>query len=335
MDAIQAAQIKKQADDSIFRKPNVVATGIGYKNGDPEQDLAIIASVVEKKPPGLRKGHISRFSRVAKGYDGLQTDVIQTGHYVALSNNLPTDRWRPKVPAGVSISHINVTAGTLGAWIVHDGQLKILSNNHVIANSNDAKKGDAILQPGVHDGGNESDIIAALDRWIPIEFEGEESDCDGINMIARATNLFARKLGRRSELRTYVTKREAENMVDCALATPLDPNIVLNEFIDRTKINGITQLDLNSFVHKYGRTTGHTNNVIIQKDVSANISYGPGKMARFVNQLMAGPMSSGGDSGSVVLDEENRIGGLLFAGSKTTTLINPIHLVLDSLGINF
>ena len=40
--------------------------------------------------------------------------------------------------------------------------------------------------------------------------------------------------------------------------------------------------------------------------------------ARFSDQLMAGAMSQGGDSGSAVLDDRKRLVGLLFAGSDTT-----------------
>jgi len=44
--------------------------------------------------------------------------------------------------------------------------------------------------------------------------------------------------------------------------------------------------------------------------------------------------SAGGDSGSLVLDEENRAVGLLFAGSEKYTIINQINHVLDQLGVS-
>ena len=44
--------------------------------------------------------------------------------------------------------------------------------------------------------------------------------------------------------------------------------------------------------------------------------------------------SKAGDSGSLVLDEENRAVGLLFAGSEEFTVINPIKTVLDKLGFD-
>jgi hypothetical protein len=44
-------------------------------------------------------------------------------------------------------------------------------------------------------------------------------------------------------------------------------------------------------------------------------------------------MSQGGDSGSAVLDAERRVVGLLFAGSESTTVLNPIQFVLDALQV--
>jgi hypothetical protein len=45
-------------------------------------------------------------------------------------------------------------------------------------------------------------------------------------------------------------------------------------------------------------------------------------------------MSQGGDSGSVILDDNSRILGLLFAGSDTTTVINRIENVFSALGVS-
>jgi hypothetical protein len=85
----------------------------------------------------------------------------------------PTSRFRPEVPSGVSAGHFAITAGTLGA-VVKDrmtGEKLLLSNNHVFANSNDAQLGDAILQPGPADGGqNPGDQVARLERFIPLTY---------------------------------------------------------------------------------------------------------------------------------------------------------------------
>jgi hypothetical protein len=76
-----------------------------------------------------------------------------------------------------------------------------------------------------------------------------------------------------------------------------------------------------------------TTGEILQVDVTADVSYGAGRTARFTGQLMAGAMSQGGDSGSAILDGGGNLVGLLFAGSDTTTIINPIENVVAALGI--
>jgi hypothetical protein len=86
-------------------------------------------------------------------------------------------------------------------------------------------------------------------------------------------------------------------------------------------------------VQKSGRTTGHTTDQITQLDVTVSVSYGGTRIAVFKNQLMAGAMSQGGDSGSAVLDMNKQVVGLLFAGSTSTTIINPMQLVLDALQV--
>ncbi|MEQ8975381.1 MAG: hypothetical protein RIE73_33970 [Coleofasciculus sp. C1-SOL-03] len=94
------------------------------------------------------------------------TDV-QPLQFQAFEN---TDRMRP-CPGGYSIGHPDVTAGTLGCLVKDklNQRTVILSNNHVLANSNQAQVGDPIIQPGSADGGTiESDTIATLERFYPL-----------------------------------------------------------------------------------------------------------------------------------------------------------------------
>jgi hypothetical protein len=69
-------------------------------------------------------------------------------------------------------------------------------------------------------------------------------------------------------------------------------------------------------------------------DVTVDVQYGTNLVARFTDQLMAGAMSQGGDSGSAVLDDRNYIVGLLFAGSDQTTIINRIEHVFQLLNLS-
>src|SRR5262249_2694789 len=72
---------------------------------------------------------------------------------------------------GSSIGHFAITAGTLGCFVTRPKTkaIGVLSNNHVLANENRAKKGDAILQPGKADGGKRRDRVATLDRFVPLK----------------------------------------------------------------------------------------------------------------------------------------------------------------------
>ncbi len=317
-------------------KPNVVATGVGYKivNGKKSDELAIICSVVSKKA----KRKLTAQEIIPATIQGITTDVYPVGIIYALQD--PKGKFRP-APGGVSIGHIHITAGTLGCLVQKDGKKFILSNNHVLADSNDAEIGDAILQPGPYDNGSyPQDQLAELSDFIPIHFEGESNGNGGSPCkIAGATSAFLNALaalvGSRTRLKPErrVSSQAGENVVDCAIAEPLDEKDVLNEILNIGKISGVAEGTLGMAVKKSGRTTGLTTGSIQQVDVTVQVSYGSNKTATFVDQLMAGEMSAGGDSGSAVLNEQNEIIGLLFAGSSNSTIFNRIQNVFDALSV--
>jgi hypothetical protein len=120
--------------------------------------------------------------------------------------------------------------------------------------------------------------------------------------------------------------------VDCALGRPLSPDLVAPDILNIGVPIGAGSATLGTALQKTGRTTGYTTGQITQIDVTVSVDYG-GPIATFRNQLMAGAMSQGGDSGSAVLDMNKRVVGLLFAGSASTTIMNPIQLVLDALQV--
>jgi hypothetical protein len=125
-----------------------------------------------------------------------------------------------------------------------------------------------------------------------------------------------------------------ENLVDAALARPLNPGDVRNDILEIGTITGFRSAELGMAIRKSGRTTGLTTDTIQQVDVTANVSYGGTSVARFTDQLLAGPMSKGGDSGSAVVDAGTNLVGLLFAGSDTTTIINRIEHVFTGLQVH-
>jgi len=72
---------------------------------------------------------------------------------------------------------------------------------------------------------------------------------------------------------------------------------------------------------------------VTQVDVTADVSYGENRTVRFTDQFMAGAMSQPGDSGSAVLNDNNELVGLLFAGSDTSTIMNRIENVFSALSL--
>ncbi len=324
--------VKETHKDAILSKPNVVGVGIGYKviKGRRTDELCTVVLVRQKIP----EAGLDPEALVAPEIDGVATDVVQVGNLWALQS--PIDRWRP-APGGVSLGHYQVTAGTFGS-VVRDratGERLILSNNHVLANSNDANPGDPILQPGVADGGKvENDTIARLERFCPIEFSTLPPVCPLAIGVVNMANALARVLGSRHRLQAIQSDPTASNLVDAAVARPLDNNDILAEILVIGVVGGTTEATLGMSVRKSGRTTGLTTGEITVLEATVDVGYGSGRTARFDEQIVTSPMSSPGDSGSLLVagDSQHAV-GLLFAGSDQTTIHNPIQAVLDCLEV--
>lgn len=314
----------------LLKKKNVVAVGKGFRvtAGVKTKERAIVCSVVKKEP----SIYLKKKDLIPKEVEGEMTDVIETGEIKALKSR--TDKWRP-APGGVSIGHEDISAGTLGCLVEKGGEVYILSNNHVLADSNKASFGDSILQPGKHDGGTWRDRIATLSDFVPIEFEGAPSPPGGCKIgraIVKMLN-FSASTARRGSRVQLISTQQADNLVDAAIALPIDDGDVEKTILDIGLPTGFGEGVLGMPIQKSGRTTGWTVGEILQVDVAVTVSYGEGKTALFVDQFLAGAMSAGGDSGSAVLDMDNYIIGLLFAGSDKSTIINPIQYVIDLLNL--
>jgi len=269
------------------------------------------------------KSQLSEADLVPPTLHGMQTDVLTVGQLfagggdgAAVEPQTLKNRVRP-AKGGYSVGHVKITAGTLSTCVydilpgggvsppVHGVGIPpkyyILSNNHVLANSNDAHLGDPILQPGPFDGGvDPADRIATLSRFIPINF----------------------------------LPSPIPNLVDAAVAEgqfhDLDREIYWIGHVDgwRRKQN----VKVGTVVKKTGRTTNFTTGRITAVNATVNVSYGAGKVARFVDQIITTNISAGGDSGSLVVtvDPERccRVAvGLLFAGSSVVTILNQIENV--------
>ena len=281
---------------------NVVGWGIG-KNASGEDTVLVH---VQEEFQGLK---------IPKDFKGLPTEIVEVGKVTVYQN--PIERHRP-TRAGVSVGHPSITSGTLGCLVEKNGNHYILSNNHVLAATNNAEVSDPVVQPGrKYDGSSPHDDIAILEEYHPIDFS---LDPENLNRIDAAIA----KVG------------------DCL------QQIVMPEIID---IGLPRSVPLSEYGHdprgrlvrKYGAKTLHTIGIIQAIDVFVTVTYnvdGQEHEAMFDGQISIegvdlSPFSKGGDSGSLIVDSEwLKPVGLLFAGGsnekgKKVTYANPIELVLE------
>lgn len=309
-------QVRRLVDSSILRMPGVMGVATGYKQvkGERTDELAVIIYVAKKLPlDRLPFFHTIPSSLGIRGVT-IPTDVVEVGYYVPYTYD---NRERP-AKGGVSIGHLNITAGTLGGLVCgpacekEENSILILSNNHVLAAVNQGQKGDHITQPGQYDGGTcHVDCIATLERFVPIDLS------DG-----------------------------ATNYVDCAVAKPYNNSDVSFDIHDigmpnLTETYTLTPQDVVNAtnVQKTGRTTQHTVGYVSAIDWKGTVLY-EWTPVYFENQIVVetldgNPVAEGGDSGSLVLTMDNKVCGLLFAGptSGQHYLANHIGEVFNRLNV--
>jgi hypothetical protein len=375
-------RVLKAHRNVLMAKSNVVAVGVGEETVDGKKTgrEAVICFVQKKMPLETISAQDIVPQALDDGGSPVATDVVEIGLVKALAVADHRRKHRPIVP-GISVGHYKITAGTLGLIVEKDGEAHILSNNHVLADSNHAALGDKIYQPGPYDGGNTTSEVAVLSHFVPIHFDttsenlvdcalarintavvvpppeppvdeppvtppapGDSSGrkwCPLTRAFIAVGNAASKALG--SGVRVQAYRVDSQNTVTVngdqvnsdPLVDALEPISFTNEVLDMGAISGDVNyiVDVGDMVQKSGRTTGFTQDEIIATDVTVDVDYGADGTARFTNQLLAGSMSQGGDSGSVIFNENKDVVGLLFAGSDTVTIFCPIEAVFTKLGI--
>jgi hypothetical protein len=315
-----------EAEAALSGASNIIGVGIGAgigEQGVAQESLGDVApgefslNVYVVEPIGseqVRSAISEAMGISAASSSDVPMNVIVTGMVDAQPH-----RWKLRpAPAGISVGHVRVTAGTIGCLAVgrsapRNSRRLMLSNNHVIANSNNAAYGDCICQPGTADGGAcPRDQVAILERFVPINFSG------GVNYLDCATGWCWHERVRPDLV--YVSGGSLHYFrISSAPATPT----------------------MNMIVGKSGRTTQLTTGRIIGISESVNVNYGAGRVALFRDQISirsvnANPFSAGGDSGSSIWtwDAARRPVGLLFAGGGGVTFANKMTRVVAALDIN-
>jgi hypothetical protein len=247
--------------------------------------------------------------------DRVPVNIVVTG-IIDAQGPLHRSRMRP-APGGVSVGHFAITAGTLGCFArgrnaPRSNRVLMLSNNHVLANSNAGPIGANILQPGHFDGGqNPADRIAILEQFVPINFAG------GVNFVDCATGWCWSALVRYP----YLMYQSGTSPV----------------FFRVSSVIVACRVGMN--VGKTGRTTQLTHGIITDCNATIRVNYGGGRVALFSDQIairgIGGAFSAGGDSGSLIWtwDARRNPVGLLFAGGGDFTFANKIGRVLGALDI--
>jgi hypothetical protein len=212
---------------------------------------------------------------------------------------------------GVSGGNVNditrrfCCSGTLGSLVTFGGVQYVLSNNHVLARADQAAAGEDVSQPGLID-----------------------SNCQVATVVADFSA--APPLG--------------PSNVDAAVAQLRPGTMDSTGEIEDIGIpsSTIATATVGMSVAKSGRTTGFTTGNVGAVNTSVSVQYqkncGQGKkfVISYTNQVVinSSSFSAGGDSGSLILtnDGTRRPVALLFAGSSTSNIGNPIGEVLTRVG---
>jgi len=237
---------------------------------------------------------------------------------LVLADSGPNHQVKQALPISLGTSGGNVydisrrfcCSGTLGALVADSSNTQfILSNNHVLADSDKATPGDAISQPGL------VDVGCAL-------------TATNSNTVAHFST----------------TKPLGTANIDAALAQVVPGAVGATGNILDVGVPSSTEASpaVGDGVAKSGRTTGLTCATIgsISTNVLVEYQRGCGKGKRFrvpyLNQVVVNgsAFSAAGDSGSLIVTQASaQPVALLFAGSSTTTVANPISDVTNAFGV--
>ena len=201
------------------------------------------------------------------------------------------------------ISNAFCCSGTLGSLVSDGTSQYILSNNHVLARTDQAVSGEDISQPGLIDNGcRPATIVADFTNAVPL---GNNVDV-GV-----------------AKLRSGTMRSDGAIMDIGAISKN-----------KKTPAVGLA-------VEKSGRTTGLTTGKIGSINASLSVQYQKGCnngkkfTVTYRNQVVinSSTFSAGGDSGSLIVTNNSchQPVALLYAGSSSTTVGNPIGEVLTKM----
>ncbi len=284
--------------------PAPIGIGIGIGNRPGEFSLAI--RVRERLP------QLDLLLRRIIALANNEVDIVTTGavrpFLTPVDVGVLRSPCRPLV-IGCSVAHVTSTAGTLGLIAQHTktNRAVLVSNSHVFAHSGTARIGDGITQPGRIDQG--AAPVGALLDFVPLKPNGS-------------------------------------NQVDAAIALPdsaigLQPNDIPG--IGNFTIAPAGSLLPNLNVSKLGRTSGLTRGVVTAVEIDHIVVESEIGNLTFDDQIeikgVDRAFSELGDSGSLIVSDQNQAIGMLFCGNEFAngglgvTYANPLPKVMDAFNL--
>ena len=315
--AIRAVMdVQNRHTPELMGRPGVVGTATSVdENGQPFITVYTVERLPQGDLPASIDGvpvvaEVSGVIRAMKGKPGGGGGVSHTALQTAPVKMGTSGGWRYDLANGYCC------AGTLGSLITKGGKKYVMSNYHVLeadivsgGNSRTAQAGDPVIQPGLID----------------------------VNCSAAGAQNVATLSG---------IKSLPGSNVDVAIAEVV-PGMV-DESGDILEVGVISSqtvaASVNQAVKKSGRTTGLTRSTVSGLNATISVSYenecagGTAFTKTFTGQIIIANRRSkflgGGDSGSLMVEDVStnpRAVGLLFAGSSTLAVANPIGEVLSYL----
>jgi hypothetical protein len=251
--------------------------------------------------------------------EGVDAGADRPAGEPAVPSAAHTQRARPAM-GGDSISYYRGGAATLGCLVQDRKDLTcvylLCDTSGICPASLTPRAGDPVVQPGVRDGGMPStDIIAEIARWAPVRDD----------------------------------PRYASSNISAALATVRSLADVSPELRGRGFLKGVRPARAGQRVHLVGRTSGQVSGTVLRLAAQWPISWPADQVVGglrntpdtsgyiavpFGDVIECTSMLNSGDSGAILVDEDNYALGLAFAGSDQFSLFIPMQKVLDALDVD-
>jgi hypothetical protein len=224
---------------------------------------------------------------------------------------------------------ITCCGGTLGSLVTRGGVQYILSDNHILARSDAAIVGDAIVQPGLIDTPTctttGTNTVATLTQFSNLQATPSQ------NIDAAIAQVIAGKVD------------TAGNIIYLGATTDANGVPVPGPPQQGTGLPA-SSVAIGRAVAKSGRSTGLTCSTIEATSIATSVDYtvncdgtGTKFTTIYTNQIgvNGGDFSGEGDSGSLIVTQDTATPvALLYAGSNLDTVGNPVADVLNFFGNN-